>query len=363
MKRITVILLSLILLLSILLQGCDDAQSAGDESIESIESTGEDKYRPVIKPMIVYSGEYNFNSDNLFRCPVLFDNGDMYKMPELGFPITEKTEYLYDAPLSQDVYLDKEYEKITELDLYGRKIPLVYQKTSVYWYGQVAHCFDKATFDQNGKILDLELDKQLIDTSLPVITQDQAMDYALKFIKDYTSFEANEYQVSVSLPDKYNKYYRFCFKRIFDYVKTNEHFDIEVSQYDGTVLDFDSTYSKLFANDLVLNIDKDGIESAIRERIEALHNGIILSCGYEEVDYIITRYSPDNVEFEYCLKTADDGTLFLEIFVKSRLELVYYDYEGNVLDRESPEDFVLDEFDIELYVFHIYQDETTDSAE
>ena len=44
MKRITIILLSLLLLLSTLLQGCADVQSAGDENIQN---TDDDKYTPI----------------------------------------------------------------------------------------------------------------------------------------------------------------------------------------------------------------------------------------------------------------------------------------------------------------------------
>lgn len=375
MKKIIIILLSLVLLLSTLLQGCADMQNTDGETVEntdddmlnasdnSNENTDEGNNTSAVKPDIVYSGEYNFSIENLFCYPKVFSTVVIKLLPSLDFPVAEKIELSGDSyNYGGKNFIDKDYAGITEFDFYGTKIQLVYQNSSVSWYGKVYHCFDNAVFDENGKLLTLNGFGQSIDTSQAVITQDQAMEYALEFIRDYTPFEADDYQLSVTPPRQYLDFYSFQFEKTFGYVGTNEIFDIWISKYDGTVLNYTSKYPKLFSDDIVLNIDRDEIESVIRESIKTNHDGFKIGGESPGIDRVITRYSADNVKFQYTLLTAADGTLLLEVQVKEKLELVYYDPHGNEIDK-SIEAFGADKFYEETIVFHVYQNQTNDTAD
>jgi len=361
MKRITIILLSLILLLSTLLQGCADDMTGGEQSGEPEEET------PItpVEPRRVSAGKYVFDAENILNyevvvcdCAVNFPlsgpiNVLRYYKDEFNFP-----------SYTPQTFIDEQNENVTEFDVYGEKIQIKYNNSYYSCSGGIVHNFDKIIIDENGKIdwLLLEYSADDDEADKERITEEEAKEAAVRFVEDYTYLA----DASSCVLNIINSNSQGCCVveviRTLSGVKTTERINVGVDIYTGKVNWLKTINKNLFSEDITFEFDKERIEAKVyeyldeavsdTERIEDLPyeelfglNGkdVVQNNGndsennenhddiFDDEKYYVSKYEVDKekTRIDYVLTALPDRTMFLKIEISAHYKLLETDPQGN----------------------------------
>lgn len=376
MKKITVILLSLLLLLSTLLQGCDDAQWADESQTESQTEETPKQEEPMtpVEPFRADSGDYVYDAKNMLVNK--FDNivCDCFDLVELDYKAAiNYCDELSVPSVEWRSFVNEQYKSITEYDICGTKIPVQYTNSRLYADEKILHYYDKIRLDKNGKLayLNLEFVSQENEDK-EKITEEEAKSRAVKLITEHTCVsDLASWNAEIVLSSGKNYYEVDVYKTISG-IRTAQYIRVGVDFYTGSYWYVNFVNAGLFDADISISVDKEIIEQEIVDAIESKlekkthfydepyyvkeweemfkeeYKGPSITVenssqteveddryDEEEEFYTATYFiSSDYLSFDYKLCVYNGGTPYIVINVDLQYVLVESDCRGTVLFAE-----------------------------